>query len=53
VEAELRSQEKWQEFKRRLQARGKPGAVIAAAVVNRWVRQLRWKIQPPNIIVAA
>jgi transposase len=44
---------KWQEFKQRLQARGKPGGVIAAAVVNRWVRQLRWKIQSPNITVAA
>lgn len=44
---------KWQQFKQRLQARGKPGGVIAAAVVNRWVRQLHWQIQSSQKPVAA
>jgi transposase len=31
---------RWQEFKARLRARGKPACLIAAAVANRWVRKL-------------
>jgi len=31
---------RWRAFRARLAARGKPGAVIAAAIANRWVRGL-------------
>jgi hypothetical protein len=44
---------RWQKMKQQLLARGKPAGVIAAAVVNRWVRQLHWKIQSFNTTVAA
>lgn len=44
---------RWQQMKQQLLARGKPRGVIAAAVVNRWVRQLHWKIQSSSITVAA
>ena len=39
---------RWREMKRRLRASGKPGSVAAAAVANRWVRQLYYEmIRPP------
>lgn len=36
---------KWQQMKQRLKQARKPGGVIAAAVANRWVRELYWRIQ--------
>lgn len=46
---------KWQEMKQRLKQKGKPGGVIAAAVANRWVRQLYWQFQqtPSKLSAAA
>lgn len=43
----------WREMKQRLKQAGKPGGVIAAAVANRWVRQLLWQIQQLDLSVAA
>lgn len=34
---------KWRQMKVRLQQAKKPGGVIAAAIANRWVRQLYWQ----------
>lgn len=39
---------KWKTFKDRLKAAGKPGSVAAAAVANRWIRQLYWQMQVPT-----
>jgi transposase len=36
---------KWRKLKEHLQARGKPASVAAAAVANRWIRQLYWQMQ--------
>ena len=36
---------KWKALKDRLKKAGKPGSVAAAAVANRWVRQLYWEMQ--------
>jgi transposase len=36
---------KWKTLKERLKAAGKPGSVAAAAVANRWIRQLFWQMQ--------
>lgn len=44
---------KWQAMKQQMKARGKPSGVIAAAVANRWVRQLFWQFQQPLTSVAA
>jgi transposase len=46
---------KWQAFKQRMQLARKRGGVIAAAVANRWVRQLYWQFQPntPELSAAA
>ena len=44
---------KWQEMKQRLKQRGKPAGVIAAAIANRWVRQLFPQFQESNVSVAA
>lgn len=40
---------KWQALKARLKAVHKPAGVIAAAVANRWVRQLHWQFNAPAI----
>lgn len=37
----------WKAMKERLQAKGKPGSLVAAAIANRWVRRLYWEIQKP------
>jgi transposase len=36
---------KWKTFKDRLKAAGKPAGVAAAAVANRWIRQLYWQMR--------
>jgi transposase len=36
---------KWQAFKNRLRSAGKPASVAAAALANRWTRQLYWQMQ--------
>ncbi len=36
---------KWKTLKDRLKSAGKPASVAAAAVANRWVRQLYWQMQ--------
>jgi transposase len=38
-----RLEPRWVAFKKRLQDRGKPGSVIAAAIANRWVRWLYYQ----------
>jgi transposase len=38
---------KWKTLKDRLRSAGKPGSVAAAAVANRWIRQLYWQMQMP------
>lgn len=43
-----RYEPKWQALKARLKQAGKPGSVIAAAIANRWVRQLFWQFTQPN-----
>ena len=35
---------RWRQLKARLRAAGKPGSVAAAAVANRWVRQLYYRM---------
>lgn len=35
---------KWKTLKDRLKSAGKPGSVAAAAVANRWIRQLYWQM---------
>jgi transposase len=37
-----RRERRWSEFSARMQASGKSGSVIAAAVANRWMRRLYW-----------
>jgi transposase len=44
---------KWQEMKQRLKQRGKPAGVIAAAIANRWIRQLFWQFPGSNLSAAA
>lgn len=44
---------RWQEMKQSMKARGKPAGVIAAAVANRWVRQLFWQFQEAEHSAAA
>lgn len=44
---------KWQQMKQRLKQRGKPAGIIAAAIANRWVRQLFPQFQEPNGSIAA
>jgi transposase len=44
---------KWREMKQRLKQERKPAGVIAAAVANRWVRQLFWQFQQPDQSLAA
>ena len=42
---------RWRQLKAKLRAAGKPGSVAAAAVANRWVRQLYYRMtdqQQPN-----
>jgi transposase len=39
---------KWKTLKDRLKAAGKPASVAAAAVANRWIRQLYWQMQAPT-----
>ena len=36
---------KWKTLKDRLKSAGKPASVAAAAVANRWIRQLFWEMQ--------
>jgi transposase len=48
-----RLEPRWVQFKARLVQAGKPGAVAAAAVANRWVRWLFHQIQHPTVEVAA
>ena len=48
-----RLEPRWVQFKARLVRRGKPGAVAAAAVANRWVRWLFHQIQQPTVAAAA
>lgn len=36
---------KWKALKDRLKSAGKPASVAAAAVANRWIRQLYWEMQ--------
>jgi transposase len=48
-----RLEPRWVQFKARLVQAGKPGAVAAAAVANRWVRWLFHQIQQPTLEVAA
>lgn len=44
---------KWKTLKERLKAKGKPANVAAAAVANRWTRQLYWQMQIPIEIETA
>ena len=44
---------KWKAFKERLRRAGKPGSVAAAAVANRWIRQLYWQMTPVGLQTAA
>ena len=39
---------KWKAMKARLKQARKPAGVIAAAIANRWVRQLYWQFQQPQ-----
>ena len=39
-----RWQPRWAQFKQRLRAAGKPGSVASAAVANRWVRGLYYRM---------
>jgi transposase len=39
-----RHDERWASMSDQLAARGKSGSVIAAAVANRWIRWLHWRI---------
>jgi transposase len=41
-----RYQPRWQTFGERLARQGKPGSVIVAAVANRWVRGLFYRMRP-------
>ncbi len=36
---------KWRDLKEHLKSNGKSGSVAAAAVANRWIRQLYWQMQ--------
>jgi transposase len=36
---------KWRNLKEHLKSKGKPAGVAAAAVANRWIRQLYWQMQ--------
>jgi transposase len=36
---------KWKQLKEHLKSNGKPASVAAAAVANRWIRQLYWQMQ--------
>jgi len=40
----IRWQERWQKLAQRMKGRGKPAAVIVAAVTNRWIRGLYYRI---------
>jgi transposase len=40
---------KWQAMKLRMRQAHKPGGVIAAAIANRWVRQLHWQFRQPEL----
>jgi len=40
---------RWQTMRERLKQAGKPGSVIAAAVANRWIRQLYWQFKQPIV----
>jgi len=44
---------KWKTLKHRLKAAGKPANVAAAAVANRWIRQLYWQMQEQTEIQTA
>lgn len=44
---------KWKTLKDRLKLAGKPASVAAAAVANRWVRQLYWQMQEQTTQIAA
>lgn len=44
---------KWKTLKDRLKVAGKPGSVAAAAVANRWIRQLYWQMQVQTEIQTA
>ena len=41
---------RWQALTARLQLRGKPGSVIAAAVANRWMRKLYHQVQDWSMV---
>jgi transposase len=45
----MRYDERWLKLNHQLRQRGKPGSVVAAAVANRWVRQLFHQMQPANL----
>lgn len=45
----MRYDERWLKLNHQLRLRGKPGSVVAAAVANRWVRQLFHQMQPANL----
>lgn len=44
-----RYEPRWQALAARLQRRGKPGSVIAAAVANRWMRSLYHEVKPWSV----
>lgn len=48
-----RYEPKWQALKQKLKQAKKPGGVIAAAIANRWVRQLFWQMQPTPLNLSA
>jgi transposase len=49
----IRYQERWQKLHYQWRQRGKPGSLIAAAVANRWVRQLYHQMQPGQLTTQA
>jgi transposase len=40
----IRSEERWKALAQRLKSKGKPGSVVSAAVANRWVRWLYYRV---------
>ena len=45
----IRYQPRWAALADKLRAAGKPGSLIAAAVANRWLRWLYYRMQPQTI----
>lgn len=44
-----RYDERWHELNLALRARGKKGSVVAAAIANRWIRWLYYRMQPQEL----